>query len=200
MEALSELSEILVGSYEPNDDYRELLGHSLLYFSCGKDPTPILLFGAAYPLYVYADIVDYGQGDFDEEMDELCRRIEKAGFARIRTIDLKINRAKNARMIRWADSKGAEFVLLYVQGDAEDVYRNVYGDGNFLLQPRCVCSICYELFSVTGKNHDILFEARERAEYVLTEEPSQGPNYKCISVHAYYGDYGERPIYLHQRR
>ena len=50
-----------------NDDDRELLANSLFYYCCGADPSPIMAFGSDYHLYVYADIVDYGHGDFNNE-------------------------------------------------------------------------------------------------------------------------------------
>lgn len=54
------------------------LEQSLFSYCCGKDPTPIAAFGSEHPLYVHADLVDCGQGDFRGETGELYGRLKNA--------------------------------------------------------------------------------------------------------------------------
>lgn len=63
-----------------NNAERELLAQSLFYYCSGIDPTPIIAFGSDYPLYIYSDIIDYGNGDFNKTMNVLYERLFKAGF------------------------------------------------------------------------------------------------------------------------
>ena len=55
----------------PFDDVRGLLEASLFYYCSGKDPTPVVAFGAEYPLYVYVDSLVYQRKDPDGTLQEL---------------------------------------------------------------------------------------------------------------------------------
>ncbi len=117
-----------------NNEERELLGQSLFYYCCGKDPTPIIAFGSDYPLYIYSDIVDYGDGDFEYETKVLYDRLNKAGFKLVDVCKLKksgcLRNAENAVLTLWISLQNKAFSLLYVQNDAVETFRNIYSDRN----------------------------------------------------------------------
>lgn len=101
-----------------NNAERELLAQSLFYYCSGIDPTPIIAFGSDYPLYIYSDIIDYGNGDFNKTMNVLYERLFKAGFVCVdnkRITHLKT--IQNIEVTLWK-AEGNLFSLAYIQHDA----------------------------------------------------------------------------------
>lgn len=144
-----------------------ILKNSLYYYCCGKDPTPIIAFKSNYPLYVYADIIDYGIGDFQEETNELYHRLSSHSLKRVDTHKLISHTFKNAELTIWRPIRGKEFGLLYVQGDAKKVFTSIYDNNGKLNLPKCVCNYLYEIIGDSGNTRDYLFEIEQKVEYVL---------------------------------
>ena len=162
-------------------DYdREILGESLFYYCCGKDPTPIIAFSHTYPLYIYADVVNYGGGDFYEETHLLYERLKGAGFTLLDRRELKIN--KRAVLTMWNSPQKSQFFLLYVGTDARQTFQMLYSDNNNYIQPKCICNYRYEM-----PDMGILATVEKRAEYILGHCSSK--KYQQIAEYDYCGDY-----------
>lgn len=188
-----------------DDKDRELLGSSLFYYCCGKDPSPIIAFGSSYPLYIYSDIVDYGSGSFDLATTKLFLRICDAGYVLVKSRKLQCaglsNNVTNAVLTLWKTHRygfplfsreNTTFCLLYVQSDAVKTFRNVYhdidkgGNNNYIL-PKCICNYRYEL--VGRSDTKFLTCLLNKVEYVFGH--CYNDKYKCVAEYDYFGDYGD---------
>lgn len=166
----------------------DVLRQSLFYYCSGKDPTPIAAFGAKIPLYVYVDSFIYMKNDFFTEKAELYKRLIRLNFSLSKKIALKLRgrlkAGENAELTIWKTAQGANFALLFVQGDAEETFKSIYRgskNGNYI-KPRYVCNYRYEL-----RDKVILEQLEKRAEYIMGH--CFEPNFRCIGEYGYYGDY-----------
>ena len=94
----------------PFEDDRELLEASLFYYCSGKDPTPVVAFGAEYPLYVYVDSLVYQRKDLDGTLQDLYDRLRKSRFRMAEQLRLPVEGTPTL--------KGAEVSLWERGGDA----------------------------------------------------------------------------------
>ena len=152
------------------------LPESLFYYCAGKDPTPILIFGARVPLYVYADHLRYSHGTPEEVLSILAHRLEKGGYTRIggRPVDTELA----AELSVWQDGEGARFSLLYLVADASDAYFSLYGGSTL---PRYICNYRYEM------NNARLAPFEEKVEYILGH--CHSPAHSAVADYPYRGDY-----------
>ena len=188
----AEVCDIIENGLSTNSD-RELLAQSLFYYCCGTDPTPMIAFGSGYPLYIYSDIIDYGNGDFDRTTEELYGRLSQAGF--VCTEEKRILHLKNIQNVAvtlWKTKSNEFFALVYIQQDAVKAFEKIYADGshtyNFIL-PKCICNYRYEFIENSQENSDYFARIEKRTEYILGYCFSE--KYKVVSEHTYYGDYEE---------
>ncbi|WP_302696282.1 hypothetical protein [Ruminococcus callidus] len=169
-----------------NNAERELLAQSLFYYCSGIDPTPIIAFGSDYPLYIYSDIIDYGNGDFNKTMNVLYERLFKAGFVCVdnkRITHLKT--IQNIEVTLWK-AEGNLFSLAYIQHDAVMSFQKIYSDGsNNYIQPKCICN--YRNESARQSNFAFFSQIEKRTEYIMGH--CFCDKYKAVSKHIYYGDY-----------
>lgn len=178
-----------------NNQDRAILGQSLFYYCCGKDPTPIIAFGHDYPLYIYSDIVDYGSGDFDAETQILYERLEHAGFQLCDMREVKLG--DKSVLTMWNTLQEKSFFLLYVKNDASEIFDKIYFDNekNDDIKPKCICNYRYEFFEGIRKppygdsNHDFFNRIEKRIEYIFGYCDNE--KYQCIGEYDYYGDYGK---------
>ncbi|MBP5547428.1 MAG: hypothetical protein J6X58_00870 [Bacteroidales bacterium] len=202
-----------------NDSSRELMANSLYYYCCGSDATPIIAFGGKYPLYIYVDTVQYGNGDFNNETKKLYLRLSKAGFQKTENVHIEEFVQKNVQskpiikqldLTRWSSNNGDFFYLLYAQGDAQTVFCKLYSDvdrggNNNYIQPKCVCNFRYEIAPSNvvecSKNNynpiDVLHHVEKRVEYIMGEVHDE--KYKKVGDYEYYGDYGTGAIPIFKR-
>ena len=180
----------------------EIMGNSLFYYCCGKDPTPITAFGGSFPLYVYVDILY--SGDFRSEIDELYHRLTFSGFKAAESYNIDASRLKGyksecrnlsvkSELTVWKTQDGGTFFLLYVKGNPEDTLYELYRhpqQGPIL--PKCICNILYE------DNHDQVFRVEKRTEYILGH--CHDNKYRKIAELEYLGDYGWEKVDLWHRR
>ena len=193
-----------------DDDDRELLGNSLYYYCCGCDPTPIIAFDSQYPLYVYVDIVQYGNGDFTKETKKLYKRLKEFGFQEkykehngkyFASADNDINKnniqliIEQSELSQWITKHGSSFYLLYIQGDAVTVFWKMYHESrnNNYIQPKCICNFRYEFMDGTKNLNHI----EKRARYIMGY--AHGEKYKKVGEYKYYGDFGEGTVPLYKR-
>lgn len=174
-----------------NDFDRELLAQSLFYYCCGKDPTPVISFGAEYPLYIYSDIVNYGEGDFEIETKQLYRRLNDAGYKMVDILNLTKTRrwkdVENIALTQWRTPQNTVFYLVYVQNDAVKTFTKVYSDNSNYIQPKCICNYRYE-FSEQDSYH-FFNTVEKRTEYIFGY--CSNHKYKLIGEYDYYGDYDD---------
>lgn len=178
---------MLIESGLPNSKLDFILEKSLYYYCCGKDPTPIISFKSKFPLYVYADIIDYGVGDFQDETGELYRRLLSNSLRRDDVRKLMLPEFKNAELTIWRTIIGKQFALLYVQGDAKKVFTRLYGNEGRQLLPKCICNYRYEITDGTSKTREYLYEIEKKVEYVMGYHYSD--SYRKIRGYPYLGDY-----------
>lgn len=177
-----------------------LLKQSLFYYCSGKDLSPIVAFKHEYPLYVYADIVNYGRGNFDVFISELFERLKNLGFILIQKENLEQNflykEFENIVLSEWQTANGKNFLLLFVQGDACDVFKAIYSsETTKSVLPKCICNYRYEM-----RNRSFLERIEERVEYILGH--CFNKNFEKINQFSYYGDYGSKQaekIFLFKR-
>ena len=170
----------LLGNGISNNNERELLAQSLFYYCCGKDSTPIVHFGADYPLYIYSDTL-FGENS-DNEIEELYRRIQNKGFILVETEKFKKwKNVDNVYLSLWLTLDNRYFSLIYVQNDAEETFRKIYSDNNNYIQPKCICNYRDEgVFP-------FISQIEKRAEYIFGY--CFNGKYKSIAEYDYYGDY-----------
>lgn len=178
---IDDLAEMLENGIRDNCD-RELLGNSVFYYCCGKDITPLVAFGAEYRLYVYADIVNYGEGDFDNLVPKMYDKMKEVGFEMLDKRELKIG--QRAVLTKWNSKQNQPFYLVYIMDDAKKTFCKIYYDkGKGEIQPKCICNFRREMLNGDG----VLAHIEKRAEYVLGHCYSD--KYVCIAEYDYYGDY-----------
>ena len=175
-----------------------MLEKSLFYYCCGKDPTPIIAFGGRHPLYVYADLVDYGNGDFGRETGELYARLGRHGFDKAASEELHpsgLPGVQRAGLTEWRAKGERPFCLLYLQGDAAKVYRAVYNDGRGgTIRPQCICNFRYEMF---GDNP--MTEVEREVESVMGHCHDKA--FQKVGAYRYWGDWGgDEEVGLYRRR
>jgi hypothetical protein len=193
-------------------DNSEVLGNSLFYYCCGKDPTPVAAFGADIPLYVYSDIVGYGHGDFVAETQALYARLRNLKFElqERRAIEnlYCLKKAKNTEITAWKTQQDEVFYLAYIQQDARETYDKIYYHHweryCFELKPLCICNFRYELYENHFDNRSVKkFKCIEKeAEYIIGYCVGGKDKYRQIALVTYYGDYeeGTKEIPLFKRR
>lgn len=158
-------------------DLLPLLPESLFYYCAGKDPTPILIFGARVPLYVYVDLLKGGQRTPKDEIDELYRRLTKRGYALTESRTVPSDQQVAERSV-WLDREGERFSLLYLVGDATDAYFSLYGED---ILPRCICNYRYEM------NNSRLGPIEEKVAYILGH--CHTGRHRATREYPYHGDY-----------
>jgi len=172
-----------------SDEDRELLGRSMFYYCCGKDPTPVIAFGAEYPLYVYVDSLTFGQDGLESEVHELHSRLEQKGFRCYTSefFDSPVNPRGN--ISQWRDDKNNTFVIVYIKEDAEKAFRKIYNDDDKYnyIQPKCICNIKYEC-----PEFGLLNAVEKRVQYILGH--SKSPKYKKTADVDYFGDYSAKTM------
>ena len=171
-----------------------LLKNSVFYYCSGKDPTPIVAFDSRYPLYVYADLVGYGRGDFTVEIQTLLDRLATRGFTveqRQDVVDAScLGNCKNAVVVQLSVNKQGKkqrLLLLYVQNDAVDTYKHLYQDNKVL--PTCICNYRYEM-----TRRGCIEQAEKLVQYVFGH--CFDNNYHAVGVYPYYGDYAKGEVKL----
>ena len=149
-----------------NIQTQALLKNSLFYYCSGKDVTPILAFKGDYPLYVYADLVNYGRGGFNELIGELLKRLKKASFYLLEEKKLLNGEFsfeyEQAHLSKWKDENNKEFYLLFIQGDAVNVFNGIYYCDMKETLPKCICNYRYEM-----NNRAQLQKAEKKVQFVL---------------------------------
>ena len=197
---------IQIASHGIQDDFDcEIMGNSLFYYCCGKDPTPIAAFGESLPLYVYVDLLNssYGYGDFRTEIDELYHRLHLKGFKTVElcAVDANVkgynsksmNLSVRSELSVWKTRGSNTFFLLYVKGDAEDTLDALYTDHRQgLILPKCICNLLYEDY------HPRIYQIEKRTEYILGHWNQD--KYKKVGEVEYLGDYGLEKAELWHRR
>ena len=182
---ISDICNIIENGISNNAE-RELLAQSLFYYCSGIDPTPIIAFGSDYPLYIYSDIINYDDSDFNSSMDTLYERLSKAGFVCVgnkRIMHLKT--IQNIEVTLWKADNNL-FSLAYLQHDAVKSFQKIYSDGsNNYIQPKCICN--YRNESTGQSNFGFFSQIEKRAEYIMVY--CFCDKYKAVSKHIYYGDY-----------
>ena len=180
----------------PFDDVRGLLEASLFYYCSGKDPTPVVAFGAEYPLYVYVDSLVYQRKDPDGTLQELYGRLHKSKFRMSEQLRLPVEdvpHLKGAEVSLWETKVGERFLLLFLWSDAEKGFRCIYGDGRSYVLPRCVCNYRYEM-----PRRGVLEEVEARVPFVLGHCFHRA--YRCVGQYDYLGDYGGKETVRLYRR
>lgn len=185
-----------------NDKRSELLAQSFYYYCAGSDPTPIIAFGAKFPLYVYVDSL-ICCNKFSVSTEKLYDRLhcKYKLIERNRTNSLVIRGAQNIEYTEWRDVDNKIFYIAYIQNDAAATYRKLYGvqsNNNYIL-PACICNYRNEL--VGSENYNILSTMEKRVEYILGYCYSD--KYKIINSFKYFGDYSfdhECQVELWKRR
>ena len=166
---------------------REMLSRSLFYYCCGKDPTPILAFRTAFPLYLYVDLCRHRE--VEGEMAALCERLARKGIAaeppRALSCHGRLSACHRALLSRLTVG-GQGTLLLYLAGDANTVFPTLYGD----ILPRCIANIRYEM----TRRH-ALSEAEEQVPLLLGHAYRHGAT--PLAEIPYHGDFGrERTVTL----
>ena len=146
---------------------KDLLGQSLFYYCSGNDPSPIVAFGSEIPLYVYVDSFVYIRESFSEKAKELYSRLDKNKLKKKASVTPKLSgrlkTAYNAELSLWESNDGNAFLLLFVQADAIDGYKSIYGSSEMnYIQPKYVCNYRYEL-----RDRGILDQLEKRVQYIL---------------------------------
>lgn len=190
---------------------REILANSLYYYCCGNDATPIIALYDRCSLYIYVDTIEYGQGIFKEETNNLYYNLERLSFQKkiifhndgicLENMNTKPI-MKEYELTQWTSKDNQTIYLLYIQGDANLVYRKIYADNNYI-QPKYICNLNYEItpspifqFERFG---GILKQVEKRVEYIMGHCFSD--KYKKIGEYTYYGTYGfgEGSVPLYKR-
>ena len=168
------------------DNGKDLLGQSLFYYCSGKDPAPIIAFGAKIPLYVYVDSFVTISNSFEVESKELYGRLKKANYSLAEKRNLKaigrLKNAKNAELTLWENRDGNYFALLFAQCDANLGYEGIYKEKGNYIQPKYICNYRYETV-----NFELLGQVEKRVEYIMGH--CFNPKYRCVGEYDYYGDY-----------
>ena len=159
-----------------------LLGKSLFYYCAGKDPSPILALEAEAPLYVYVDLLKSPHTTFACITEELYTRLAAGGLRMVNkqreaTVG-SLAPAKAAELTVWQTQDGRSFTLLYLEADATEAYRALYGSE---LLPRYVCNYRYEM------DASYLIRIEQRIPYVLGHCHSK--DFAPIAEFPYRGDY-----------
>ena len=163
-----------------------LLRDALFYYCAGKDPTPIVAFKGAFPLYIYADLVCYGRGVFAEETAALYERLQGQGICLCEKKHLcRYQDFSNAALTEWA-FEDERFFLLYIQGDAVRIFSSLYGAKGLI--PACICNIKYEM------NTSFFAPIERRVSYLFGYAYSDA--YRVEREYPYFGDYGNAPVKL----
>ncbi len=171
------------------DADRYLMGNSLFYYCSGKDPTPILAFGADFPLYIYVDIADSFNDDLMELYDRLRSFGYKLGYGESIKVGDRWHNNKNMVLSSWGAPDGRGFRLANICGYAEDAFRRLYSDRNNFVQPRCICNYRYEFIDSKSRFSREFFEGIEkRTEFIFGH--CFNDKYNMLSEFAYHGDYG----------
>ncbi len=194
------LSEFTAELKIKSEKVQGLLKQSLFYYCSGKDVSPIVAFKQEYPLYVYADIVNYGRGNFDIFLNEFFERLKSLDFLFIQKVNLVQNffdkEFENIVLSEWQTVSGNTFLLLFVQGDACKVFKAVYSSETLKsVLPKCICNYRYEM-----RNRSFLERIEQNVEYILGH--CFNKNFEKINQFSYYGDYGSKQaekIFLFKR-
>ena len=156
-----------------------LLKSSLFYYCCGKDITPICAFKNQYPLYVYADKLSTSR-PLDSTLEELYSRLKKQGFDMDGNHEpVNYDFCVSAYLSKWKQG----FYLLYLQGDAVNVYKGLYVN----TMPKCIANCYYEL----GSRSHFLRPYESKVSYILGH--CFYPSFEKIASYDYLGDYKKSP-------
>ena len=194
--SIADLIASIVKNGIANDEERALLGNSLFYYCSGKDPTPVIAFGADYPLYIYSDT----DPDFISLTSGLYRRLQESGFKLIDSRSFRgggrWEHAPDMDAAQWEAADGNAFCVLCLQNDAEDSFQHIYRDMSNFIQPKCICNVRYEFFDTHSA--DFFQQIEKRTEYILGYCYSN--KHKEVCEYRYYGDYGqEEAVKLYRR-
>lgn len=174
------------------NEFTYLLQNSMFYYCCGKDPTPILALNKEYPLFVYADIVDYGRGDFGQTTEKLYDRLKKKKLTLKKIENFNFDESfKNSTLSLW-EGENSSFLLLYVQGDATKIFKYIYNNNHKIICPKCICNIKYEM------NTSYFLQIEKEISFILGYCYSE--NFSKINEFNYYGDYNvlNKKVYLYK--
>ena len=174
---------------------RKILANSTFYYCCGRDITPIIAFSHACSLFVYSDIIDYGSGNFKDNLSEIYQRLYNKGFLLKAKKELnEPSYNKKAEITEWADDKDKTFYLLFVECDSRILFRKLYSEKNNFIQPKCICNYRNEFSDGINTLNDI----EKRAEFILGH--CSNDKYEIVCDYTYHGDYGtQEKIPLHKR-
>ena len=165
----------------------QLMRESLYYYCSGKDATPISVFGARIPLYVYSDSFIYMRTDFDGAVTELYGKIKKLGNSlkerhRLRTIGF-LRECEQAEITLWSNGTEEAFALLYTKSDAVKCFSELYkNEKDGISTPKCFCNYRYEMH-----RRGILEQAEKHAQYILGH--CFDSSFRPVGEYDYIGDY-----------
>ena len=165
------------------------LNDSVYYYCAGKDPTPIFALNDRHSVFVYADIIGYGHGDYFEETEHLYRRLIKKGYTLLYKIPLQSLGGfaiKNATATLWQNGN-KNFALIYLQGDAGAMFNSLYNE----VLPKCIVNIRYEFNGRQGQLSR-LKNCENEVDFVMGY--CFNSEYRIVEEFDYYGDYGEKRI------
>lgn len=158
-------------------EFENLLTKSLFYYCAGKDITPIVNLSDKVKLFIFADLMK-GK-EFNSELQVLYNRIKSANFHMMRVEMFDLGGKYKAQLSMW-ENENVIFYLLYVLGDANKVYRQIYYGENILI-PKYICNIKYEM------DTSFFLTIEKEVEYILGHVYSD--NFVCDDVFEYKGDY-----------
>ena len=187
---MNEMEKMFCRFYMDDTD-RDFLGQSMFYYCCGKDPSPIVAFREDIPLYIYADIVNYGLGDFAEETEALYEKLKGHHFVLQEMRNLrctgKLEHAKQAVLTCWKGVSQNPFYLLYVQCDAKKAFEGIYRDDYYrdynYIQPKYICNYSYEM---EQENVSFFNVIEKRVQYIMGH--CHNDKYRRIGEFDYLGD------------
>lgn len=164
-----------------------LIRDSLYYYCSGKDATPVSVFGAGIPLYVYSDSFVYMRTDFDGAASELYRNIKKMGntleYRRQLSSTGFLRQCERAEITLWSTDTQETFALLYTKSDAIKCFSELYvNDNDGITPPKCFCNYRYEM-----PRRGILEQAEKRAQFILGH--CFDSSFRPVGEYDYMGDY-----------
>lgn len=154
---------------ESNKIDKNILSNSLFYYCCGKDPSPIYAFKDKMVLYIYVDKKNLSH--------ELINRLINNGYILQENKIIDNDNFQSTSLYKFT-IKDKNIYLLYIQGDACDVYKMLFNN----CVPLCICNYRYEM-----TNRAILEKAETEVMFIMGH--CFNKNYVLVDEYDYFGDY-----------
>ena len=163
-----------------DNEGKRLFFNSLFYYCCENDVTPVIKFGAQYPLYIYADIlIERDSSDAPYKMNVY---LERQGYRLVKEYSIVNQYWNNVLITLWKDLHDKEFCMAYVQYDAVDTYQRLYLDiGD--TSPRCICNFRYE-FDNPMRGYRFFNNLEKKSLYIMGD--CFYSDYECIAQCKHY--------------